>query len=265
LTLNSNLAILVYIPIYQYVPEITMIAIDLKSAKPLYSQVKTAILDYIEENDLNPGSVLPSERELSHLFSISRLTIRKALDHLEQEGTIFRQQGKGAFVGSSKLQQPLLVLTSFTEAVRQEGHTPGTQLLGYEIMENRHSISRKLNLEPGSKVLRISRLRSVDNLPFSLATSYLDAALAENLTQEDLQTQSLYSILQEKHNIILTKTKATLETVAVEHADALLLNIKPGAPVFLMSGVTISKSGKVIEYFKVLYRGDRLKFMTESK
>jgi GntR family transcriptional regulator len=242
-----------------------MIPIDPKSPQPLYVQVKAAILDYIEENDLPPSSLLPSERELSNLFSISRLTIRKALDHLEQEGVLFRQQGKGAFVGSSKLQQPLLVLTSFTEAVRQEGHTPGSQLLGYDILENKRAVCKKLELEPGSKVLKISRLRSVDNLPFSLATSYLDGALAEKLLESDLQNQSLYSLLKDKFDISMSKTKAYLEAVAAEHSDALLLNIKPGSPVFLMSGVVISRSGKIVEYFNVLYRGDRLKFMTESK
>ena len=242
-----------------------MIVIDPKSPKPLYIQVKTAILDYIEENDLGPNSPLQSERELSQILSVSRLTIRKALDHLEQDGIIFRLQGKGAFVGSSKLQQPLLVLTSFTEAIRQEGHTPGTRLLGFEIQENRRSICKKMALKPGSKLLRISRLRFVDNHPFSLATSYLDAAYARGLSPDELQNQSLYSLLNENFKVVPAKTQAYLEVVAVEHTEAALLNIKPGAPAFLMTGFTRSKSGDTIEYFEVLYRGDRLQFMTESK
>lgn len=234
------------------------------SPVPLYSQIKDAITDYIEFHDLQPNDPLPSERELSEIFCVSRLTVRKAINQLIQEGVIYQQPGKGTFISTPKIQQKLLVLTSFTDAIRQEGHTPGTQVLDFEVRQAKPSICKQLGFQPGTPLFMVRRLRFIDYSPFSISTSYLPCDLMRSIRVEDLQQYSLYGLLEKHCGLKLSKTKAVLEVCAADYQDAALLNIKPGLPMFLMKGTAWSTSGELIEYFEVLYRGDRLRFSTES-
>ena len=238
--------------------------INRNSAEPLYDQVKEAIVAYIEQERLGPNELLPSEREFSERFAVSRLTLRKALEELIQEGIVFRRAGKGTFVSLPKLEQRLLVVTSFTEAIRLEGRTPGTQLLGMEVTEENPRICEHLEVPHGTLVLKVRRLRSVDDLPFSLVTSYLPNDLTCNLGVADLRVSSLYALLKDKCNLELARSKVTVEAIIADSVEAALLHIKPGAPLFRMTGTLRTNTGRVAEYSRVLYRGDALRFVAES-
>lgn len=238
--------------------------INRNGPEPLYDQVKEAIVAYIEQERLGPNDLLPSEREFCDRFGVSRLTLRKALERLIQEGLVFRRAGKGTFVSLPKLEQRLLVVTSFTEAIRQEGRTPGTQLLGVEVAEESARICEHLEIPLGSQVLKVRRLRSVDDQPFSLATSYLPHDLTSNLQAGDLQASSLYALLKDKCHLELARSKVTVEATVADAVEAALLHIKPGGPLFRMTGTLRTTTGRVIEYSRVLYRGDALRFVAES-
>ena len=238
--------------------------INRNGPEPLYDQVKEAIAAYIEQERLGPNDLLPSEREFCDRFGVSRLTLRKALERLIQEGLVFRRAGKGTFVSLPKLEQRLLVVTSFTEAIRQEGRTPGTQLLGVEVAEESPRICEHLEIPIGSQVLNVRRLRSVDDQPFSLATSYLPHDLTCNLEAGDLQASSLYALLKDKCHLELARSKVTVEATVADAVEAALLHIKPGGPLFRMTGTLHITTGRVIEYSRVLYRGDSLRFVAES-
>ena len=238
--------------------------INRNGPEPLYDQVKEAIVAYIEQERLGPNDLLPSEREFCDRFGVSRLTLRKALERLIQEGLVFRRAGKGTFVSLPKLEQRLLVVTSFTEAIRQEGRTPGTQLLGVEVAEESPRICDYLEIPLGSQVLKVRRLRSVDDQPFSLATSYLPHDLTSNLEAADLQANSLYALLKDKCHLELARSKVTVEATIADAVEAALLHIKPGGPLFRMTGTLRTATGRVIEYSRVLYRGDSLRFLAES-
>jgi GntR family transcriptional regulator len=234
-----------------------------KSPIPLYSQVKEAILDYIQENNLQPNNMLPSERELSELFGVNRLTVRKAMDEMSRQGIIFRQAGKGSFISMPKLKQKLLVVTSFSDAIRQTGHTPGARVLEISIRQGGPKVCKEMEIEPDTTVIKIARLRYVDYVPFSLATSYLKYDLVPGI--EDLvESNSFYGLLEEKYHLKLAKTVASLEVTLSEEPITSYLDIKRGSPLFLMTGTVRDPSNLVIEYFEALYRGDRFKFITES-
>ncbi len=244
--------------------EYQFLSLNPHSAQPLYLQIRDAVIDYIDFNNLQADAPLPSERELSETFSVNRMTVRKALNELEQSGSIYRKSGKGTFVAPPKLNQKLLVMTSFTDAVRNEGHTPGTKLLDYSMIMPRPSVRRALRVEDDCRVLKIKRLRSIDDEPFSVASSYIPEAVADHLRPDDFPGQSLYGLLKERCGIVMAKTVSSLETVSADDELAGYLEIAPGAPLFLMSGTTADEKGCIVEYFKVYYRGDRLKFSTES-
>ena len=239
-------------------------AIKPQTPEPLYVQIKESIIEYILQNNLQPKDLLPSERELTEYFQVSRLTVRKAIDQLGDEGRVFRRPGKGTFVSLPKLQQPLLVLRSFTEAVLQEGHKPGTQLLDFEVQKAKFRVRQELRINTGASVLKVRRLRLVDNLPFSLSTSYLPHDLTSQVEASDLQSNSLYAVLHDKCGIQLDKTHAVIDVTSVLEHEVALLKVDVGSPMFHMRGTVEDISGQVVEYFSVLYRGDRLRFLAES-
>jgi GntR family transcriptional regulator len=238
--------------------------INPNSSEPLYDQIKQSILDFIEKNDLSSGDLLPSERELCERFTVSRLTIRKAIDELIRLGVVFRRPGKGTYISQPKLQQRLLVVTSFTEAITKEGHTPGARLLEMEILQGSKKVCDLMELPEGSALLRTKRLRFVDEIPFSIQTNYLRYDLLPGIELE-IEKASLYPLIETRYNIKLVKTKAMLEAIVADYACAALLWVKPGTPLFLMSGAVRDSQDRVIEYFKATYRGDRMRFITESQ
>jgi|APSaa5957512622_1039677.scaffolds.fasta_scaffold45991_1 GntR family transcriptional regulator len=241
----------------------TTLKLEPSSPEPLYNQIKNAILHYIEENDLQSEDKLPSERELCEFFSVSRLTVRRAVDELIRLGVVFRRPGKGLYISYPKLQQRLLIVTSFSEAVAALGHTPGARLLDMELIEGSAKVCKEMGLPAGAQLLRTHRLRLVDNIPFSVCTSCLNYELLGGIEKE-LGQQNLYHLIENRYGVELAKTNSQLEATLADHAMAALLDIKPGAPLFLMSGVVCSPDGQPVEYFEAYYRGDRMRFITES-
>lgn len=235
-----------------------------QSPEPLYEQVKKALLKYIDDNNLPPGTLLPSERELSETFRISRLTVRKAIEELATLGIVFKKTGKGTFVAEPKIQQQLLVVTNFTDAISKIGHIPGAKIIEKELVYGEPKICMKMGLSGGARLLYMKRLRFVDNIPISIQSIYLNYDLLPGI-EELVENHSLYSLIQERFNIKLSKTKAILESVNADYSCANLLWVKPNSPLFIMSGTVSDSLGRVIELFKCYYRGDRMRFITETE
>ncbi len=237
--------------------------INFQSPEPLYEQVKKALLNFIEDNNLSAGTLLPSERELSEIFGISRLTVRKAIEELATVGIVFKKTGKGTFVAEPKIQQQLLVVTNFTDAISKIGHIPGAKIIEKEMVFGDPKTCQKMGLSDGAKLFHMKRLRFVDDLPISIQSIYLNYELLPGI--EDLvENHSLYSVIQDHYKIKLAKTKAVLESVVADYSCANLLWVKPNSPLFIMSGTVSDSMGRVIELFKCYYRGDRMRFITET-
>ncbi len=238
--------------------------LDRHDPQPLYEQIKDILVDWVDRTPLRPNDQIPSERELCEQFGVNRLTVRKAINELVQEGVLFRQPGKGTFVSPPKITQPLLVLRSFTEAMLQEGRVPGTKVHRVEVQAGSVRVCQQLQIEVGAPVVKLVRIRFVDNLPLALITSYLPRDLTSNLELRDFDAISLYEVLREKGGIQLAKSQVTLEPTTADHREATLLNVQPGQPMMLLRGQVFTKSERVIEYCEALYRGDKVRFAAET-
>src|SRR3569833_738583 len=95
---------------------------------PLYYQLKERLTQQIMGGDFQPGTLMPSERELSDRYGISRMTVRQALGEMVKEGLLLREQGKGTFVAEPKITQGLLRLTSFSEDMQSRGLKPDSHV-----------------------------------------------------------------------------------------------------------------------------------------
>jgi GntR family transcriptional regulator len=240
--------------------------IDPYTAVPKYYQLASILRQKIEEGEWQPRSVIPSERQLENLYNLSRTTIREAIDNLVQQGYLYREHGRGTFVSPQKLQKGWMELTSFSEDLLKRGIQPGQIIRSVERIVPSPRILQRLELSPGSFVFRIERVRLGDGTPIGLQTSYLSLRPDQQITLEDLEESgSLYRVLGEKFNIYPSEADETLEVTLATPEEARLLEISPNSPLLLSERVLFSQERQVVEYVKILYRGDRYQYYTHLK
>ncbi len=236
--------------------------IDPNDFLPRYYQLASILRDRISKGEVPARQPIPSERQLEKDFSVSRTTIRQAIELLIRQGFLYREHGRGTFVSPQKLQKGISELTSFTEDMKRRGITPGQKILGIEQVRVSASLRSRLELPADrSKVLRIERLRLGDGLPMGLQTSYYVLPEGQTVTHEELEEYgSIYRILQEKYHLIPTEADETLEVTSATPHEASLLQVKAGSPLLLSERTTYSQYRQVIEFVKILYRGDRYRY-----
>ncbi|MCC6146646.1 MAG: GntR family transcriptional regulator [Anaerolineaceae bacterium] len=230
---------------------------------PKYYQLANILRQKIREGEWPPRTPIPSERQLETQYSVSRTTIRQAIDYLEKQGFVYREHGRGTFVSPQKLQKGMQELTSFSEDMLRRGIQPGQVIQSIEYLLPPEEVLQRLELSPNTKVLRIERIRLGDGNPIGLQTSYLKLAEEQVIHREDLEaTGSLYRILQDKFNIIPTEADETLEVTLATPSEASLLQIKAGAPLLLNERLLYNQNREPVEFVKILYRGDRYRYLT---
>jgi GntR family transcriptional regulator len=226
---------------------------------PRYYQLANILRERITSGELMPQRPIPSERQMEEIYSVSRTTIRQALDLLERQGYVYREHGRGTFVSPQKLQKPISELTSFSEDMKRRGIEPGQKILEIGLAIPPEKVCRHLELAyPHPPILRIHRLRLGDGTPMGLQTSYYVMPDGSSVSMEELENYgSIYRLLQDKLHIIPTEADETLEVALATPAEAALLQIKPGSPLLLSERTTYSQNRRVFEFVKILYRADR--------
>jgi GntR family transcriptional regulator len=233
--------------------------LNLNSWEPLYSQISDKIL-YRIENELKPGDQIPSENMLIAEYRVSRNTVRQAIELLIKKGRVFRLKGRGTFVAAERMQYGLFHLVSFTEEIRRRGMMPSSRLLSFQRLLPPPKISQALNLIPEQQVFLIERLRSADGKPMALNSSYLPCHLCPSLDQEDLETGSIYEVIENKYNLRIGFAQQMLRPTLATDLEAELLQIVPGSAMLEVEGTASLADGTPIEYARLLYRGDRYEF-----
>ncbi len=230
------------------------------SPVPLYYQILEIIRDEIANFSLPPGERLPSETELIERFNVSRATVRKALDVLAAEGAVYRIQGKGTFVSDKRIGQELTALTGFVEDMLELGFSPSSQLLKAVQVTASSVVAKQLNLSPGDVVTYIERLRLANNVPLSFDTTWLPNDIGQKIISNDLNRYPIYSLLEDKYNIILEEADYKVDASIAKGEIASLLQIQTGDPIFVITRVAYTTEKIPIDYEKLYYRADRISF-----
>ncbi|MCK4257471.1 MAG: GntR family transcriptional regulator [Halanaerobiales bacterium] len=232
---------------------------------PLYYQLKEMIKKQIENKDLKPRDCLPSEREYSERFQISRMTVRQAITELVNEGLLYRQQGKGTFVADPKIEQGLMKLTSFTEDMLKRGLEPSARLLSIENRIADERIANILNLDENRQIIIIKRLRLADGESMAIEACHLSHSIFSEIVSEDLENKSLYKLLETRYKINLVRAKQVIEPATAQLEDVKLLNVQLGDPILVLGRTTFDQNDNPVEFVSSRYRGDRYKFFVELK
>lgn len=239
------------------------VAPNRRSPVPLYYQLAAAIRERIRAGTLAAGEQLPAERELAERAGISRMTARQALADLARSGDVVSRHGVGTFVAEPKLTHDALHLLGFTEEMARSGGVVSSRVLEQSVARPPTAIAAALALTDGGEAVRVVRLRSAGGTPLLLETSLIPHARCPGLEGEDLERQSLYTVLEERYGYRLRAATQTIEATTASAFESELLEIAEGAPLLLLEGIAATDLGTPIEWFQAIYRADRVKIGLE--
>ena len=233
-------------------------SLDAEGAQPLYQQLQRALREAIEARVLSDDDALPSERQLAAELGISRITVRKAMDGLADEGLLVRRQGSGNFVGT-RIEKNFAKLTSFSEDMRSRGRVPRSEWLRRTEGVVNPEEALKLALSPGTQVYRMHRLRFADDAPMALEYGTVVGWALPSLAAVG---DSLYTALEAVgHRPV--RALQRLHALLLDEEKARLLQAKPGDAGLLVERLGYLRDGRAVELSQSYYRGDTYDFIAE--
>lgn len=230
------------------------------SGMPIYFRIADEIRQKIQRRELLTGDRLPSEYELIEQYGASRGTVRKALQHLLQEGLIQTYPGKGSVVASPGMEYNAgKVLGYFSHIAKEAGRTPtGKTLIMKMLAEAPDFIQEKLNIEKHEPVLFLKRLRFVDGEPWTLETSWFRKEVGEIIQELDIETGSLYEGLQNK-GVTFLRSKNRIAAQVLSSEDREHFNLPPDTAALVLSRVMYQEDDTPFEYSEDLFRSDKVR------
>jgi GntR family transcriptional regulator len=233
------------------------------SSMPLHARISQLMIDLIERGDLAVGERLPAERELAEMLGVSLAPVRQAILDVVNKGLLVRGRGRGTFVRGHGLDEKISILHSFTESMRAQHVEVDTRVLHQGRVPVLPEVVSALGLRETAAML-LERVAIVDKEPVALLYAYLSLRVYPGLVDTPLANRSLYETLRDRYGTVVTEADSVIEVVRSTSAEADKLGIEVGEPLLRVEGTAFSDSRKPVEYFRVLYRGDRVRFHLES-
>ena len=219
---------------------------------PLYVQLKKIIRRLIETEQLKPGERIPSESELSGQYTMSRVTVRKAIADLVKEGLIFKIQGKGTFVKRLSMPNTSRDMISFTTLCHMQGLTPSSKVIEAKIVKAQKEEQLFFVLPSNSSVVMIKRLRYVNKFPVILETNYFHPTLSYLLT--DRLDGSLYELLKVKYHINPCRGLSTISIHNLTEEESKTMDIPSGTVMLLNKCSVFDENGAPVHTVKQIVR-----------
>jgi GntR family transcriptional regulator len=230
---------------------------------PLYIQIAEEILDRIESGELSPGDRLPSERQLSRVLGVNRMTLRRGLEVLESQGLILRRRGDGTYVAEPKIEWQVGRLIPFAPGMRGRDFVSGGKVISLEERPVEVAVANELGLPVSAPVFYLHRLRLINREPAISEELTIPAQRFPGFEQLDLSSRSVYDVFKAEYGIAVVRARQSLEPVVATEHEADLLAVPPGFPLMLERRLGFDQDNLPVEFGKNLYRGDRFRFVTE--
>ncbi|MFT2795132.1 GntR family transcriptional regulator [Serratia sp. N21D137] len=239
---------------------------DLTSAgaMPLYLRFNESVRQAIELGVLSQGDFLPSERHFTERLGISRITVRKALACLEQDGIIGRSRGYGTFIQNTvaqpKLAYSLADVKGFSREVMLQGRKPDTMWISREQIPADSALAEKLSLAEHTPVYKLKRIHFIDQRPMSVAVSYV---VAEAIANVDDIGVSLYDYFR-LNNVELGSLRSQVSAAMSDGETLQALQLKEPMPLLIIKQTLFDSRKKPIEYSESFCRSDMYEFISED-
>lgn len=228
----------------------------------LYIEVCEKILHAIQSGEYPESSPLPSERFLCDKYHVSRSTIRKALVRLKQADVVYTVHGNGTFIKPQVFTQPLTRFYSFTDTLKNSNVIIHNDVINYELIRADYSIAKRCGHPEGSVFHKFVRLRSAEEYPLMLETTYLPQSRFVRLDIELLSKGSLYEFLRTKYGFQVDRATETFRPVMPRQDEKSLLQLPINTPCILLERLSYEDT-LLVEYTKSIVRGDKYIFNIE--
>jgi len=243
--------------------------LDTKSPVSLYYQIERQIRRMIENGDLKIGQEIPTETELVEMFNVSRITVRKALERLEEDGLIIKQRGKKSVVANdipygADNSAGLDDFRRMEDELRQQGLQPKVSVLEHILLVPVESIAALFNISPAEELIRIRRLCVVEDEPIWIESRYFPKSVGEKLDTESLESNSVLSLMQ-KHGFEVNDVEIQLQAVSANPAQAKLLKLTPNFPLLLHQSVSYDVRRNPLQLTRVHLHSDYYKLKLYAK
>lgn len=233
--------------------------LDRRSPLPKYHQMKEILKSWISSGRYSPQDRFPSERELEAHFKVSRMTIRRAVTELVEEGYLYREQGRGCFIACPRMEHELGRLTSFTEDMRVRSLHSTARILSFGVVKD-GDVASRLGVPDDQELIRLVRVRSILDTPAALQTAYILRSVAFDLADGELVDGSLYKTLEGRYGLRIGHAEQTIESRSADEHEARLLGIRCRTPVLALERLTYLHNGIAFEFVRSAYRGDKYRF-----
>lgn len=237
---------------------------------PLWLQAAAAISRDIADGSLPHGTRLPAERELCQRLSISRVTLRKALAKLVDDGLVTPSHGRGWYVGTDPAHVPAPAgarndwpntLESFSETAERLGLSPASRVQRSVVLPATLDEAEELGIVPGMPLFHLERVRSLGGVPIATDRSRIPADLVPGIEGVDFAEHSLYSVL-DAAGVSPARAETTIESRGADASLAAELGIDPGSPVLVMHELVHTADERAVLASEIRYAGDRYRLRT---
>ena len=216
------------------------------SKQPLYDQLVDILTEKIEQ-EYRPGDLMPSERELSERYGLSRTTVRLALQELERLGMVVRKHGRGTFVADQSAQVTnLMQAYSFTDQMRSMGRVPETTILEFSEIDADKNLAQHMGVRLGDRLFKLKRLRSADGIPMMVERSFLPVRKFLTLKRPLLDSMPLYEIVENVYHEKIRVAEEEFFASVARPSEAHLLDIPENAPVRSIGGMSRGSARRMV-------------------
>ncbi|WP_334074635.1 MULTISPECIES: UTRA domain-containing protein [Paenibacillus] len=238
--------------------------LNVSSQSPLYLQLKQIIKEDISRGVYKAGQKLPPEAEIGKTYGVSRITVRRAITDLVEEGVLHSQQGKGSYVRELKEKRELISVGSFSDMTTLSGKTPSSQILSNLVMEADEKLASTFKIQLNDPVLKLHRLLFIDNQPFIIETSFFPLEILPDLEKYIGESPSTYHILKERYGVEPAFSEKTLEVILATEYESSLFHCDRGTPLYLLGKITYDQQDRPMHYSQSVYMSSKVIFTINS-
>ena len=230
-----------------------------------YEKVKEDIERKIEEGYWDENEVILSENIMCEEYNVSRITIRRAIEELVQEGKLYRIKGKGCFVSKHK-SEPKLPMYSFSGTIAKQGHVPSKRRISWDVMQAEKALADTLGIDENESVYVLKTLYKADGKPYCLNTSFMPVKLFPKLEFFDFDNNSLYQVLASFYDVEFSDVEKKIYAVNSDEEKDKLLENNQNSPLLQIDAVAkgkIANEEKTFEVYRAYMLTDELCFKTD--
>lgn len=242
---------------------------DGQSPLPLYHRLYVILRERIVNGDYRVGHVLPSEADLMASFGVSRITVKRALNDLAEEGLVERSRGRGTTVtqagASMRVGSPVLAsIDGLLTSLSVIGEGTSVEIDAFEYLPASPYVAEQLDIPAGTIIQRASRVRRLNNEPFSHSTSYVLESIGRSYKREDMVSTALIDLIQ--RTVTIAKVQQAITSTLADPVSAKLLQVSVGSPLLKLRRIFIDDQGRRVDFAEILYTPDRFEYrMTWSR